>query len=191
MIKMLKTDRLTSRHMIGMALAAACVLLLPLLAMQVTDEVVWDLADFAVAWTLLAGAGLAYKLVAGTMAHTAYRAAVGLAVGTGLLLVWANLAVGLVGSEDNPVNLLYGGVLAVGFAAALRARLRPHGMARALGATALAQIAVAAIALIVRGGPAAGGLPEILLVNGVFAALWCGSAWLFWRAAQEQSTAAA
>jgi hypothetical protein len=37
----------------------------------------------------------------------------GLAVGTALFLVWSNLAVGLIGSENNPANMMYLGVLAV------------------------------------------------------------------------------
>ncbi len=93
MIEALKTDKTAYRYAIGVALAAAFILLLPLLVMQITDEVVWDLADFAVAWTLLVGAGLTYKLVARKMGNIAYRAAVGVAVATALLLVWMNLAV--------------------------------------------------------------------------------------------------
>jgi hypothetical protein len=80
--------------------------------------------------------------------------------------------------------LMYFGVLAVGVIGAILARLHPHGMARALFAMALAQTAVAAIALI-----AGLGLPwsppaEILLLNGFFIALFAGSGWLFRRAAQ-------
>jgi hypothetical protein len=79
---------------------------------------------------------------------------------------------------------MYFGVLAVGVIGAILARLHPHGMARALFAMALAQTAVAAIALI-----AGLGLPwsppaEILLLNGFFIALFAGSGWLFRRAAQ-------
>ena len=133
------------------ALVTACILLLPLVAMQFTDEVVWDLADFVVAGVLLFGAGLTYELVARRArkaGNTAYRAAVGVAVATALILVWMNLAVGIIGNEENPANLMYGGVLAVGIIGALIARFQPQGMARALFATALAQMLVAVIALI-------------------------------------------
>src|SRR4030066_762752 len=75
-------------------LAAAFILLLPLLAMQITDEVVWDLADFAVAGALLVGTGLLYELAARQTGNIAYRSAVGVAVVTALILVWMNLAVG-------------------------------------------------------------------------------------------------
>jgi hypothetical protein len=189
MTKAMKTDNTAYRSAIGVALAAAFILLLPLLAMRITDEVVWDLADFAVAWTLLVGAGLTYKLVARKMGNIAHRAAVGVAVATALLLVWVNLAVGLIGNEDNPANLMYGGVLAVGIIGALIARLQPHGMARALVATALAQALVAVIALIAGLGYPASEPLEILIANGFFAALWIGSAWLFRHAAREQPLA--
>ena len=191
MIKATKTDNTAYRSAIGVALAAAFMLLLPLLAMQITDEVVWDLADFAVAWTLLVGAGLTYKLVARKMGSIAYRAGGGVAVATALLLVWMNLAVGLIGNEDNPANLMYGGVLAIGIIGTLIARFQPHGMARALFATALAQALVAVIALIAGLGYPASGPLEILILNGLFAGLWVGSAWLFRNAAREQPPAGA
>ena len=103
-----------NKSIIRIALATAFILLLPLLAMQFTDEVVWDLADFAVAGVLLFGAGLTYELIARKAGHIAYRAAVGVAVAAALLLVWMNLAVGIMGNEGNPANLMYTGVLAVG-----------------------------------------------------------------------------
>ena len=80
--------------------------------------------------------------------NSAYRAAVGVALAAAFILVWVNLAVGIIGSEDNPANVMYGGVLAVGIIGAIIARFQPHGMARALVATALAQALVAVIALI-------------------------------------------
>ena len=165
------------------ALAVAFILLLPLLAMQFTDEVVWDLTDFAVASALLFGAGFTYELVARKTGNIAYRAAVGVAVAAALILVWMNLAVGLIGSEDNPANLIYVGVLAVGIIGAFIARLQPRGMARALFATAFAQVLVTVIALIAGLGYPWSGPLEILVLNGFFVALFVGSAWLFRRAA--------
>ena len=165
-------------NIIGIMLAAAFLLLLPLLAMQITHEVVWDLADFAVAWALLVGAGLTYRLATRKAGSIAYRAAVGVAVATALILVWMNLAVGLIGNEENRANLMYGGVLAVGIIGAIIARFRPHGMARAMFAMALAQMLVGVIALIA-------GLGFTLILNGFFAALWVGSALLFRSAARN------
>ena len=180
------------KNIIRIALATAFLLLLPLLAMQITDEVVWDVADFAIAGALLFGTGLMYELVAGKAGNSAYRLGVGVALATALVLVWMNLAVGLIGSEDNPANLLYIGVLAVGFIGALIARLRPRAMARALFATALAQALVPVIALIIWKPSAASseallGILGVFAVNALFVMLFVGSALLFRRASTECS----
>jgi hypothetical protein len=164
-----------NKGILRIALATAVLLLLPFLAMQFTHEVTWTPADFAVAGALLFGAGLTYELLARRGATTAYRAAVGLAVVTGLVLVWMNLAVGLIGDEDNPANLMYAGVLAVGLAGALIARLRPRGMAYALYATAAAQMLTAVVAQVA-------GWGFTFVLNGFFALLWIGAGLLFRRA---------
>jgi hypothetical protein len=174
---------------IRVALATLLVLLLPLLAMQFTGEVVWDLADFVVAGVLLFSAGLTYEVVARRVGNIAYRAAVGVAVAAALVLVWMNLAVGIIGSEDNPANLMYVGVLAVGIIGALIARLQPHGMARALFATAVAQALVGVIALIAGLGYPWSGPLELTLLNGFFVGLFAGSALLFRRAAHRRTSA--
>jgi hypothetical protein len=127
-----------------------------------------------------------------TWARKAYRTALGLAIATALFLGWVNLAVGVIGSEDNPANLMYWGVLAIGTVGALIARFRPRGMARALFATALAQALVPMIALIV-GRPritsldAVVGVVGVLCVNAMFILLFAGSALLFLYAGQEQT----
>jgi CHASE2 domain-containing sensor protein len=122
---------------------------------------------------------------------TTYRSAVGLALAAPFLLCWINLAVGIIGEPDDPANLMYIGVLAVGIIGAIIARFQPHGMARALFATALAQALVAVITLIAGLGSPATGPRLILTFNGFFVALWLGSAWLFRRAAREQPPAGA
>jgi hypothetical protein len=188
----MKTDKTAYRSAVGIALAAALILLLPLLAMQITDEVVWDLADFAVAGALLVGTGLMYVLATRKAGNIAYRAAVGVALAAALLLVWINLAVGIIGTEDNPANLMYIGVLAVGIIGALIARFQPRGMARALFATALAQALVTVIALIAGKHRAPiSSVAEILGLNGIFVALFVGSALLCRHATREQTPAGA
>ncbi len=82
--------------------------------------------------------------------------------------------------------MMYFGVLAVGIIGAIIARFQPPGMARALYATALAQTAVAVIALIAGLGSTAPIWPkDILLLTGFFVALWLLSAWLFRNAAGQ------
>lgn len=174
---------LQNKNLIFIVLATACILLIPLIAMQFTNEVAWKPGDFAVAAVLLIGTGFAFELVTRKAGSIAYRFATGIALTTVLILIWANLAVGLIGSEDELANLMYIGVLVVGIVGALIARFQPRGMARALLATALAQVLVVVIALSAGMYQYAGSsVSEILYVNGVFIALWVGSAFLFQRA---------
>jgi hypothetical protein len=177
----------TYKSAIRVALATFLVLLFPFLAMQFTDEVDWDVADFVVAGVLLFSAGLTYEVVTRRVGNIAYRTAAGVAVAAALILIWMNLAVGIIGSEDNPANLMYVGVLAIGIVGAFIARFQPYGMARALFATAFAQALVAAIALIAGLGYPWSGPLELTLLNGFFVGLFAGSAWLFRRAAHGRS----
>ncbi len=173
--------------MARVALATACVLMLPALAMGFSEEVRWDLADFAVAGGLLMGAGLTYELIAGRAGNRAYRAAVGLAVAAALLLVWVTLAVGLIGRAVEPANLMFLGVLTVGALGAVIARFQAHGMAVALRATAAAQVLVGVIAV---AGDLGGSGPiwsrDVLAATVIFAGLWVGSSLLFQRASASR-----
>jgi hypothetical protein len=160
--------------------------------MQFTDEVVWDKTDFIVVGAMLAVACGTFELAARRTGNTRYRAAVGVAVAAAFILVWINLAVGIIGGEDNPANLMYGGVLAVAIIGAIIGRFQPVGMARALAATGLAQALVGVIALTAGFGSTAPSFPEaIVFLTGFFAALWLISAWLFRQAAWEQPPAGA
>lgn len=87
------------------------------------------------------------------------------------LLIWINGAVGILGSEDNPLNLVYAGVLGVAAIGALLAGFEPRGMARAMQFTAAAQVAVGALVL------AFGYFTP--LVTALFTALWLLAALLF------------
>lgn len=159
---------------------AAGLLLLPLVAMQFTTEVTWTAFDFVVFGSMLLAACGIYELGAWLSGNTAYRAAFAVAIAAGFLQVWVNLAVGIIGTENNPANLMFGGVLVVGIVGALIARFRPRGMARALMATALAQALVVAIALI-----AAIGFDSALVgLTGFFVAMWLISAALFQKSAR-------
>jgi hypothetical protein len=135
----LKTHKTFYRSAVGVVRVTALMLLAPLLAMQLTGEVAWSPADFAVAGALLMGTGLAYQVATRMARDAAYRVAVGVALAAALMLVWLMGAVGIVGVEGDPADLMYFGVLAVGIVGTIIARLRPEGMARALIAMALAQ----------------------------------------------------
>lgn len=78
----------------GWGLAGA-VLLVPLVAMAFTAEMNWGAEDFLAAAVLLGGFGLAFELAVRVTRNPIVRVVTGLALGTLLLLVWAELAVGL------------------------------------------------------------------------------------------------
>jgi hypothetical protein len=169
------------------ALVTVAVLSVPLFAMQFSEGVQWDGLDFVVAGALLFASSLVFQVVAERASNPAYRGATGLAVVTGLLLVWMNLGVGVIGSEDNPADLLYAGVLATGVIGAIGVRLRPIGMGQVLYVTAIVQALVPVIALLVwrpvlDDGGTGWGLAGVFAVNTVFAALFAGSGYLYRRA---------
>jgi hypothetical protein len=175
------------RSVVGVALATAFILLIPLLAAPA-----WTLFDFVFAGALIFGTGLTYVLVGWKAGNIAYRFAVGVALAAAFILVWLTGAVGVIGTEDDNANLMYVGVLAVGIIGALIARFQPRGMARALFATTLAQALVAVIALIFGlGSGSPPGVLGILILNGFFVALFLGSALLFRYAGREQTPAGA
>lgn len=176
--------RLVNHWRIAAWTAAGLILLLPLVAMQFTDQVNWDVSDFVIFGALLLGVGFTFEVAArktGSPAHnTAYRAGVGLALLAAFLVVWVNGAVGFIGSENNDANLMYFGVLAVGIVGALIARFESPGMARAMIATTGAQVLAFVVAL-------AAGWGVTWLVTVIFSALWLGSALMFRNATREQT----
>ncbi len=169
----------------GWSLAAG-LLLLPLVAMQFTEEVAWGPEDFVFAVVLIGGTGGLLELAARMSRNWFYRAGAALALGAGFLMVWANAAVGLIGSENDDANALFFGVLAVGLAGAGLSRLRAGGMARTMAAMATAQIAVAILAFAAGLGNGGALYPvDILGVTAVFGGMWALSGLLFRQAARE------
>ncbi|MDF7809839.1 hypothetical protein [Hymenobacter sp. YC55] len=177
-----------NKSILRLTLAIAFLLLIPLVAMQFNTGFDWSVSDFVIAGILLFGTGLAYLLIASKTRNGAYKLAVGVAVGAALLLVWGNLAVGFIGNEENPANLLYGGVLAVGAIGAIVAQLRPLGMARAMFAAALTQFAVPFVAMLIWRPELNRGVVLVIVLNTIFAGLWVASALLFRRASTASPT---
>ena len=76
-------------------MGAAGLLLMPLVAMQFTDEVNWTSLDFAVFGGLLIAALTAFEIVLACLKRPAWRIAGILTVMVGFLVAWAELAVGV------------------------------------------------------------------------------------------------
>ena len=163
--------------------ALVLLMLLPAAAMQVTSEVDWDAVDFAVFGMLLFGAAVAFEFVVRTTSAvwiarpTSYRVGVGLALATAALLVIMNGAVGLIGDEGDPANLMYAGVLAIGAVGGLITRFHPLGLARTLALVAVAQLLAAALALVAGWGSDAPSWPVgIVTATVFFTVLWLAAA---------------
>lgn len=75
--------------------AIACLLLLPLIAMQFTTEVNWTLLDFTVAAVLLSGTAALCELVVRKVRSTRQRILLCAVILAGLVLTWLELAVGI------------------------------------------------------------------------------------------------
>ena len=162
---------------------AGCLLALPWVAMQFTREVAWSGADFTVMGVMLGLACAAFELAVRVARSHAYVLGAGVAVGTAFLLTWINLAVGIIGSENNPANLMFFGVLLVGALAVIAFRLHARGMALAMEATAVAQAAVSLVTLAIGAG-------HVFVLAAVFVVLWLVAAQLFRKAARDQRSRA-
>ena len=79
-------------------LTVVFLLLIPLIAMQFSNEVNWTPLDFIVAGILLLGTGLIFELVMRKVTKTQHRIALCIAILAALLIVWAELAVGIFGT---------------------------------------------------------------------------------------------
>jgi hypothetical protein len=169
-----------STSILSVALSTALVLSVPLVAQQFTDEVNWSVADFLVMGVLIFSAGLSYVLITRYVTNIVHKAAIVMALGSTFLMIWANLAVGLIGSGPNPGNLMYLGVIAVGLIGTFFSRFTPAGMERTLYAMALAVVLLAIIALATNMQQYAGSsVAEIIGVNGFFTVLFGISGLLF------------
>lgn len=176
------------------AVGVLILLLVPLTAMQVSDD--WNLGffDFVFAFVVLFGAGLTFELIARKADTIAYKAGVGVAVTAVLLLIWISAAVGIIG-DDEAINFIYFSVPVVGLIGAVLARFEPQGMARASLAMAITQMLVPVIVFAIPNLRGAfmepPGVLGVIALNVFFAILFVASALLFRKAVLEQSPAGA
>jgi ABC-type Mn2+/Zn2+ transport system permease subunit len=87
-----------NKRLIGIILTVALLLLIPLIAMQFTDEVNWTLFDFLIAGVLLLGTGLLCELVMRKVTKIEHRIAICVVILAALVLIWIELAVGIFGT---------------------------------------------------------------------------------------------
>ncbi len=160
--------------------AAAALLALPAIAMQLTNEVDWTGSDFVFAAALLLVTGLAAE--GGLRLARSWPHLIGFAIATfaAFFTVWSNLAVGIIGAEGEPINLGFFAVLAVGIVAAAITRFRPAALSAITGAMAVSQFAL--------GLAATRAMPGHSVEWGIlafFAILWLSASLAFRRHAAQ------
>ena len=87
-----------NRRFKGILLTIAILLCIPLIAMQFTKEVNWTLSDFIMAGILLLGTGILIEIVARNVKARKTKIGFVLGILIVLVLVWAEMAVGIFGS---------------------------------------------------------------------------------------------
>ena len=158
--------------------------------LQSVEGWLWGPFDFAFAAVLLYGTTALIDLAIRKGGSLAYRLGAALAVLVSFLLVWVNGAVGVIGNEDNPLNLMFIGIIGVALAGSALARFEARGMARAM-LVAFALTAAIAVAALVLGSGAdepPGPVGLAMLIGG-FALMWGLSAALFAKAARDRAPA--
>lgn len=177
------------KPLLWVAVATLSLLLIPFAGMQFTGEVDWSAGDFIIMGALLFGTGLAWVLLTRFAGNLIYKAAAGIALGTTFLMIWANLAVGLIGSGAHWGNLLYIGVIAVAVIGSMLSRFSARGMERSMYAASFSLVLLAAIALLAEMDAYPGSsVTEILGVNGFFALLYLFAGFLFRYSPRQRST---
>jgi hypothetical protein len=176
----MKKQKTLAQSTLIVGLITLLILSVPLIAMQFTEEVNWSPFDFIIIGMLLFGTGFSYMLILRYSPNFLYRAAVTLTVGGTFLMIWANLAVGLIGDGPNPGNLMYLGVLAVLIIGTFYARFTAKGMERTVFAAAVALVIHAGIALMagMQYYPNS-SLEGIIGVNAFFAVIFSAAGLLF------------
>ena len=97
MEKNLKLATKSNKRLISILAGVTTLLFVPLIAMQLTDDVKWTLLDFIAAGILLLGAGLTLEYILRKV-QVKYRIVACIALFIVLLFIWAELAVGIFGT---------------------------------------------------------------------------------------------
>ncbi len=178
----LMSDRTTRVMRIGGWSIAVLLLVAPAIAMQFPDTGVnWTASDFIFAAIVFGLVGGLFELAARASRNIFYRAAVVVAVACGFLQLWITLAVGIIGSENNPANWTYIAMVLAALSVAAVTIGQARALSRAMAVMAVLQLFFFALHMI------DGHFTAV--IDLFFTALWVMSSRLFARAAQQDSAA--
>ncbi|GAB4147062.1 MAG: hypothetical protein OHK0017_08330 [Patescibacteria group bacterium] len=165
-------------------------LLLPLVGMQISTDIMWTTFDFIFAGSIIFIALLSFEFLISKISNIEFKLASGLTVASTTFLLWTNLAVGLIGNENEAANYMYLVVIAVIIAGTAISKFKPRNMAYTLFVAALIQASITLIALFMQMyNYLESSLTEILSVNGFFIGLFMLSGLLFLRSVKNKQIA--
>jgi hypothetical protein len=174
-----------SSLVLRVALFALGLLMVPLIASRLVDDWNWRPGTFVFAYVLFFATGMAYALISRTCGAWAYKAAVAISLASGFALGWSAMV--HMSETENPVNLVYFGVLLVGAVGAALARLKPRGLARTLFAMAAALAVAWFITQVLSTGVPAGPFWNIAVAHGGLILVFAAAGLLFRHASAAPS----
>lgn len=176
----MKNQKTLFRPVFWVAIVTMVILSVPLVAMQFTEQVKWGLPDFIVMGLLIFGTGLSYVLITRSSSSIVNRIAFAMAIVSTFLLIWVNLAVGLIGSGPTVANLMYAGIVAIVIIGSFISRFNTKGMERVMFTAAIALLLFIIIQLLAKMNEYPGSsVRDIVLINIFFATLFAASGLLF------------
>jgi hypothetical protein len=87
-----------NKRLVTILMSATALLLIPLFGMTITNEINWKVFDFIVAGMLLCGTGLTLEFILRKVKSKRNRLLLILGLFLALILIWAELAVGIFGT---------------------------------------------------------------------------------------------
>ena len=166
---------------------AAFLLLLPLVT-----GAPWTLSDYIFVGVIFAIVGGIIELTVRKSASFAYRAGVVVALAASVFHIWFTGAVGIIGNESNPGNLLYLGVVLLAIFGSIASLGRARMLAWVMAIVAVAELLVPPIAYMGVADPVEPVLrTEVFVLGTVFTGMWLLSAWLFRQSGSKGDSAVA
>jgi hypothetical protein len=163
------------------------LLLLPLTGQLTVDGWHWKWHDFVMAWAVFTFTTWFIRfLVTRPAANLPYKVAATLAIVTGLLITWVNLAVQIIG-DDNPGNVLYLLTILGGFIGVGTSRFQPAALSRVAFGMAAALLLIPAVSVLMWPADFNPGYAKVQILSSAFAAMFATSGLLFRRAACHPS----
>lgn len=176
MKKQINLQRITLKSI----LITLLLLAIPFFAMQFGAGVAWEFPDFLVMGSIIMVFSMSYGIINVHAPDIFYRIATILSLATMFLLIWANLAVGLIGGGAHAGNLLYIAVIIAGIIGGIISRFSASALQKTCFVITAILVLIAIIALLsgMQYYPGS-SVREIILVNGIFGTLFFMSGVLF------------